>query len=136
METEVIHNQHYTLIDNRMVNPQLFTLNLPYLIGNMRQSNTWTSGDLKSMILLNNPDKQILLTALHERTEIISFQANDSVTIQILEGELMFRSGKESLTLKKGQSLTLHEKVNYSLITIIETVFLMTISRGIRMKEN
>jgi hypothetical protein len=62
------------------------------------------------MILLNKPDKQVLLTALHERREVNSFQTNESVTYHIIEGELVFRTLAESLILKEGQLLTLHEK--------------------------
>jgi hypothetical protein len=100
---------------------------LPVLIGNMKRSQAWTDGDLKNIVLLNRPGKQILLTALHDKTEIESFQASDSLSFQMIEGELWFRTKTESLILKKGQLLTLHEKVNYSLTTNEETVFLLTI---------
>jgi len=100
---------------------------LPALIGNLKHSKSWAKGELKNIILLNSPDKQVLLTALHEKTEIDSFQASASVSFQILEGELMFSTKKESLILKKGQLLTLREKIKYSLTTNAETVFLLTI---------
>jgi hypothetical protein len=100
---------------------------LPVLIENMKRSKSWEKGDLKNLILLNSPGKQILLTALHETTEIDSFQESDSVSFQIIEGELVFSTRKESLILKEGQLLTLHEKVKYSLKTNAETVFLLTI---------
>ena len=104
-----------------------YSYDLPVLIGNMKQSNSWARGELKNLILLNRPDKQILLTVLHERTEINSVQTNDSVTYHIIEGELLFSTMTESLILKEGQFLTLHEKVKYSLTTNAETVFLLTI---------
>lgn len=100
---------------------------LPSLIGNMKQSHSWARGELNNMILLNSPEKQVVLTALHEKTEIDSFQASDSVSFEIIEGELLFNTGKESLILKEGQLLTLHEKVKYSLTTIAETVLILTI---------
>jgi hypothetical protein len=37
---------------------------------------------------------------------------------------------KESFILNKGQMITLYEKVQYSLTTVEETVFLLTISKG------
>jgi hypothetical protein len=100
---------------------------LPVLIGNMKRSLSWEKGDLKAIILLQSPEKQILLTALHEKTEIESFQESDSVSFQIIEGELMFSTREESLILKEGQLHTLNEKVKYSLTTDTETVFLLTI---------
>ena len=82
------------------------------------------------MILLNSRDKQLLLTALHEGTEIESFQSNDSITFQIIEGKLSFHTRKESVTLDTGQLLTLREKIRYRLTSREETVFLLTIANG------
>ena len=82
------------------------------------------------MILLKCQDKQMVLIALHEGTGIKSFQSNDSVTFQIIEGKLKFQTRKESVTLEKDQLLTLHEKIDYILTTNEETVFLLTIANG------
>jgi len=115
----------------------LFTFDLPSLVENMKHSHSWLKGELNAKILLNSPGKQILLTALHEGTEITSFQSDDSITLQIIEGKLRFHSRKESVTLDKGQLLTLHEKIKYSLTTREETVFLLTIAKDIfRQSEN
>jgi hypothetical protein len=101
----------------------------PKLIGNMKRSTSWVSGELNSVVLLNSPCKQVLLTALHEETEIDYFQENDRVTLQIIEGALQFYTVKESITLRKGQFFTLLQKGKYSLTTIEETCLLMTISK-------
>jgi hypothetical protein len=62
------------------------------------------------MVLYKKPEKKILLTALHKGTEIDSYQANDSITFQVMEGKLEFRAAKASVTLKKGHLLTLTRK--------------------------
>jgi hypothetical protein len=128
MEIGTISNPSLYLTDIKSKSHPVITVDLPSLIENMKHSSSRAKGELKAMILLNNPDRQILLTILPEKTEISAFQANDSVTIQIIEGELMFHSPRESLTIRKGQFLMLHEKVKYSLTNIQETVFLLTIS--------
>jgi quercetin dioxygenase-like cupin family protein len=94
----------------------------------MKHSHSWLKGELMSMILLNRPDKKILLTAMHVKTEINSFQSTDSITFQILEGKLKFHTRKETVILSKGQILTLIEKIEYCLTAMEETVFLLTIS--------
>ena len=60
---------------------------------------------------------------MHEGTEILSYQSNDSVTFQIIEGKLKFHIRKDTVTLNKGQLLTLEENVKYWLTTDQETVF-------------
>lgn len=103
-----------------------FTFDIPTLIANMKQSHAWGKGELNAMILLKSPEKQIVLTALHSGTEIRSYQSNDSITFQIIEGKLDFHSKKETVTIDQGQMLTLHENIKYRLVSNEETVFLLT----------
>jgi quercetin dioxygenase-like cupin family protein len=117
--------------DEDPINSSFRPYDLTTLVYQMKHSKTWAEGELKSMTLLNSPDKQIVLTALHEGTEINSFQANDSITFQIIEGQLVFYTNKESVTLEKGQMMTVRENIKYSLTSWEETVFLLTIANGI-----
>jgi hypothetical protein len=135
METELItHN--CTEFNSDSSNPFFnFTFDMPKLIEKMKLSHTWINGELKTMILLRNPDKQILLTAIHEGTEIDSFQSKDSITIEIIEGELEFYSGKGNIVLYNGQCLTLRDNIEYNLTAKEETFFLLTIVSGTRNRE-
>jgi len=117
--------------DDRPFNGSLRTFDLPTLIEKMKRENTWDKGGLNAKILMNKPYKQIVLTVLHKGTEINSFQSNDSITIQVIEGELKFHTQNESITLEKGQMLTLQENIDYSLTTKAETVLLFTIIKQI-----
>lgn len=130
MEIETLITKPPPCKDKRSLNSSLFTFDLPTLIENMKHNHTWAKGELTAMILMNSPGKQVVLTALHEKTEIDSFQSSDSITLQIIEGKLKFHTRKESVTLNKGQVLTLHENIKYSLRTLEETVFLLTIANG------
>lgn len=116
--------------DKRSSNTSLQTFDLPSIIKKMKHKQSWVDGELNATILLKSPEKQIMLTALHEGTEIKSFQSNESITFEIIEGKLMFHTRKESATLDKGQLLTLHEKIKYKLTTQEETVLLLTIANG------
>jgi len=83
---------------------------------------------LKAMILLKIPSKKIVLAVLHEETEINSFQANDSTTFKIIEGKIKFRIGKDCLVLKKGELITLTEKVRYNINSLEETALLIILN--------
>lgn len=107
-----------------------FISNIPGLIGNLKQSPLWKTGELNSMVLYKKPEKKIVLTALHKGTKVDSIQSGDSITFQVMEGKLEFRAARESVTLKKGHLLTLHEKISYSLKSREETVYLLTIASG------
>lgn len=102
---------------------------LPGLIRKMKLSNAWTKGDLNAMILLKNTDKNVVLVALHEGTEIVSYQANDSITFSIIEGRMEFNTLKTSAALGSGEMLTLSDKVKYRLTASEESVLLMSIAK-------
>lgn len=101
---------------------------LPSLIATMKQSFTWANGELNALILLKSPEKRIILTAMPEGTEVESYQSNDSVTFQVIEGRLKFHVRKDTITLHKGQVMTLDDKIKYRLEAEEETVVLLTIS--------
>jgi quercetin dioxygenase-like cupin family protein len=131
LKTKLPHTKNY-----RSSDCSLLGFNLPSLIATMKQSYTWSNGELNALILLKSPDKQIILTAMHEGTEIKSFQSNDSITFQIIEGKLRFHIRKDTVTLNEGQLMTLDENIKYRLTTEEETVFLLTISNGITRATN
>ena len=102
---------------------------LPGLIRNMKLSNAWTKGDLNAMILVKDTQRNVVLVALHEGTEIVSYQSNDSITFRIIEGKMEFSTVKTSAAIGMGQVLTLNDKVKYRLTASKETVMLMSIAK-------
>lgn len=117
--------------DDSSINCRLLGFDLPSLISTMRQNCAWANGELSSLILLRSPRKQIILTAIHDGTEIESFQSDDSISFQVIEGKLRFHSRKDSVTLVKDQVMTLNEHIKYRLTTREETIFLLTITKDI-----
>lgn len=117
--------------DNLSCSPSLLMFDLPTLVDTMRHKQSWVNGELNAMILLKTPNKQIILTVMPNGTEIESFQSNDSITFQILEGQAIFHTRKESVILDKGQLLTLRENTKYSLTSMEDTALLLTITSGV-----
>ncbi len=95
----------------------------------MKLSHTWAKGDLNAMILIKDPVRNVMLVALHEGTEIVSYQSNDSITFQIIEGKMEFNTRKTSAAISMGQVLTLNDKVKYRLTASEETVMLLSIAK-------
>lgn len=100
---------------------------IPAIIEDLKHEPGWLSGEISTALLLNSPLIKVLLTILHEGTEVISFQANDSVTFQVLEGSLIIHIRDESVVLHKGELLTIDEKIKYSFDSVEETAFLLTL---------
>jgi quercetin dioxygenase-like cupin family protein len=116
--------------DDRSLHPSLFLFDFPALIGKLKHKYSSKSGDLNTIVLAKTPVKQIVLAALHEGTKILSFQSNESVTFQIIEGSMSFHTRKGTVNLEKGQILNLSENIDYWLTTTEEAVLLLTITSG------
>ncbi len=112
---------------NKLFMASLNTFNLLTLIEKMKHKPTLRTGDLHSMVLLNRPDKQIVLTAFDKGTEINSFQENEQMILQVIWGKLKFHTHEKSFTLGRGELLTIQEKKPYILTTGEKTVFLLTL---------
>lgn len=129
MYTETLKTNSYGEM-NKPVIDSLLPFNLPKLLEKVKLKRTWMKGELNSKILVNRPDKQIVLTTIHKDTEIDSFQSNDSVTFHVIGGELKLHTQKESIILGEGQFLALYEHVKYRLTAAQATVFLLTLAKG------
>ncbi|NEW83184.1 MAG: hypothetical protein GZ094_12565 [Mariniphaga sp.] len=129
---------NYLLLkDNLSCSSSLPMFDLPALVNTMKHKQSWVNGELNAVVLLKTPIKQIILTAMHEGTVIESFQSNDSITFQIIDGQAIFHTRKESVILDKGQLLILNENTKYSLTSMEDTVLILTIESGaLQLSQN
>ena len=50
------------------------------------------------------------------------------ISIQIIEGHILFTTDEKNVELYKGQMLALHESIPHSVLAKEETIFLLTLS--------
>ena len=71
---------------------------------------------------------RIVLIALHKDAEMTKHTADGMISLQVLEGHLLFTTKEQSVELEKGQMLALHENVPHSVLAKEETIFLLTLT--------
>jgi quercetin dioxygenase-like cupin family protein len=129
MQTGTLKTKPAIKIDGP-VNALLHSFNLSTQVEKKKHRPAWLKRELNSMVLLDRPDRKVILTTFHDGVEIDSFHSNDSLTLQIIRGKLKFQTRKGSIILNEDQSYTLDENIHYRLTTGEETVFLLTITSG------
>jgi hypothetical protein len=112
------------------------TLDLPAIIIKMKGSPDWKEGELKTEILLNSATRKIVLTLMHDKTEVESFNKDDSVSFKIIEGRMKFYSPLKTVILAEGQLLILRDKTRFTLTSLEESAFLLTIIPGTRRLQD
>lgn len=130
LEKEIITSLPTNYLINRSPNYSLHSFDFDRLISGMKNEKKWKNGELNMIILLGNQTKKVILTVLHENTEIISDQVNDSITFTIIDGKLNLHFLNESIILNSGDFLTLKEKTAYRIISLEETAYIMTLKSG------
>jgi len=127
MQTETPQVRLSSVRKDRVLSATRLPYDLPVLVEKMKDTSSWAKGELAASILFKDSCRKVLLTSMHENTEVISFQAGKSATLQIIEGKIEFRTNKETIILNQGQYLTFHDNINYSLISLEDSSFLLTI---------
>jgi len=117
-------------VPDRLLDDTLLTFDLPGIINKIMQERAWKAGERNGITLLKTAQLRIVLIALHVQNEIDFHRSGNPISIQIIEGQINFKTEKQSVILKKDNLLTCHEGVKHSLVAMEESVLLLTIGPG------
>ena len=71
---------------------------------------------------------RIVLIAFHKNAEMAKHTADGMISVQVLEGQMLFTTEEQSVELGEGEMLALHENVPHSVLAQEETIFLLTLT--------
>ena len=111
---------------NRQLDAPMLTFDLPSATERIKQEADWVSGKHNAITLMKSERMRIVLIAMHKGNEMKMHQAEGPISVHVIEGELQFTTEEKSVTLGKGQLLTLHENIQHGLVAKEETIFLLT----------
>jgi quercetin dioxygenase-like cupin family protein len=113
---------------DRMVDAQLVTIDLLSFVKQIRKEKSWEDSNQNAITIFKTNGMRIVLIALHKGGEMIKHITNGIISIQVLEGQILFITDERSIELSKGQMLALHEGIPHSLLAKEETIFLLTLT--------
>lgn len=129
MNTGTLKSKFYGKMSRKVIDT-LRSMNLQWFFEKVRLIRIRMNMESDPKILVNRPKKQVVLTTIHEDTEIDSFQSDDSVTFLLIGVKLKRQTRKESIILHEGQLPTLYENIDYCLTTGGKTMFLYIIVKA------
>ncbi len=112
----------------RPLDAPLLTFDIPALLAQMKRESTWQTGNRNAITLLKTQGLRVVLVALHAGTVIPPHRAEGPITVQLLEGQLVFNAGSKGVTLAPGQLLALQPGIAHGLQAKGECAFLLTIA--------
>ena len=121
---------------DRTIDAPLVTIDLLSFIEQIRKEKLWKDSDRNAITIFKTNGMRIVLIALHKGAEMIKHIADGLISVQVLEGQMLFNTDEQSIKLGKGQMLALHEGIPHSLLAKEETIFLLTLTTTLAGKSS
>lgn len=112
----------------RVLNAPLVELDLAQAQAQIKQEPAWQTSDRNALTLFKSDGLRLVLMALHEGAELKTHTAPGTISVQVLEGRITFRTEEQAAELQAGQLLTLHAGIPHSVVARQESVFLLTLA--------
>ena len=112
----------------RIMDAALVTIDLSSFTKQIKEEQAWKDSDRNAITVFKTDGMRIVLIALHKDAELIKHTAAGIISVQVLEGQILFTTSEQTVELSKGQMLTLHKGIPHSVLAKEETVFLLTLT--------
>ena len=112
---------------DRILNAKLVEIDLNKFMAELKQETTWADSDRNSITVFKSDTTTIVLIGLHENAELKEHTAIGNITVQVLDGEINFFAEQQTLSLVKGQMITLEANIPHSVTALKESFFLLTV---------
>jgi len=112
----------------RSLDRPVMTLDLPAILGSMRQEATWRSARRNAMTLVKQPIFRVVLVALQAGAEIGAHQTEGPITVQAIEGRLAIDVETDVFALAAGQLLILGPGLRHTIRAQEDSAFLLTLA--------
>lgn len=111
----------------RKIDAPLVTIDIPYFIKQLLSEKTWKKKDRNSITVFKTTEMRIVLIALHKGAEMVRHTTKGLISVQILKGELEFKTDEQLVKLKKEDMLTLQHNIPHYIRAKKKTFFLLTL---------
>ncbi len=120
----------------RIMDATLVTIDLSSFTKQIREEKQWKESDRNAITVFKTDGMRIVLIALHKDAEMTKHTAEGIISVQVLEGQMLFTTEEQSIELASGQMLALHKNVPHSVLAKEETIFLLTLTTTLEGKNS
>lgn len=112
----------------RKLDGPLAVFELGDVIAKLKAEADWRKEGRNSIILHKREGLRVVVVAMHAGNVIQPHRAGHPITVQVLEGKLLFTAGGDSRRLRKGEVLVLEGGLQHGVEALEESAFLLTIA--------
>lgn len=113
---------------DRTLDAQMVEMDLNTFRKQIKEEQAWKDGDRNAITIFKSDNMRLVLIALHTGAELKTHTAPGMISVQVLEGEIIFGTEQKNATLTEGQMIALHKGVPHSVFATKESTFLLTLT--------
>ena len=113
---------------DRIMDAPLVKIDLSIFIRQIKEEKAWKDSDRNAITVFKTDGMRIVLIALHKDAEMKKHTADGMISVQVMEGQILFTTEDQSVELGEGEMLALHKNVPHSVLAREETIFLLTLT--------
>ncbi|HMT28808.1 MAG TPA: hypothetical protein PKD91_05965 [Bacteroidia bacterium] len=112
----------------RVLDAPLVTMDLKGFIDQIKDEKQWNDSDRNAITIFKTIGMTIVLIALRKDAEMPAHSADGIISLQVLEGSIYFTTSTDSVELKEGNMIALHEKLPHRVQAISKCILLLTVA--------
>ena len=112
----------------RLLDAPLVSMDIPAFIKKIKDEPAWKNRDRNAMTIYKTNGLRMVLIALHKDAELTRHTAEGVISLQVLEGKILFNTDDQSVEVEKDQAIALHKGLPHSVKAVKESVFLLTLT--------
>lgn len=116
---------------DRLLDAPLVQLDLLTFKEQIKREEGWKNNDRNSITIFKTDEMRIVMIALHQDAEMKKHTAPGVISVQVLEGQITFRTEEQTEVLNPGQMVTLHAGIPHHVFANQESVFLLTLANTV-----
>lgn len=117
---------------DRLLDAELVEIDLNSFRKQIKEEQAWIDGDRNAITIFKSNEMRLVLIAMHAGAELKTHTAPGIISVQVLEGEVIFGTAEKTTNLTEGQMVTLHKGVPHSVLAKKESTFLLTLSISVK----
>lgn len=112
---------------DRTLDAPLVEMDLNNFILQIKHEITWATTDHNSITIFKTDNTTVVLIGMHQNAELKKHKAYGNIHVQVLEGEIIFYTEQQTVSLKKGQMIALRADISHSVLALEDSFFLLTV---------
>lgn len=113
---------------DRPVDASVMLVDLPDFIKQIKKEKAWDKNDRNAITVFKSDKLRIVLVAMHKKAEMTTDRPENVFSLQVLEGKVRLKTGRDEIEIKETQMFILHANISYKIEALKKCVFLLTIA--------